>query len=98
MCKWVHLPDKNSPEHQCPNEGSPYCEEHVRLMEKLLRNYLCGILRSRVLESHRQRKKFTVEHLIGFAIIAGVILGIIHLIREPRQTEAERLKAEWSGW
>jgi hypothetical protein len=35
--------------------------------------------------------------MIGFAIIAGFICGIIHLIREPKQTEAERLKEEWKN-
>ena len=39
-----------------------------------------------------------MEHIIGYAMLLGIILGIIHIIREPRQTEAERLKEEWRGW
>jgi hypothetical protein len=39
-----------------------------------------------------------MEHIIGFAIIFGVIAGIIHVIREPKQTEIEKQKAEWRGW
>jgi hypothetical protein len=33
MCSWLHLADKNSPEHFCPKPGHPYCPEHTRLIE-----------------------------------------------------------------
>jgi hypothetical protein len=34
---------------------------------------------------------------IGWSIVAGIICGIIHIVREPKQTEAERLKEEWEN-
>jgi hypothetical protein len=39
-----------------------------------------------------------MDHILGYALIIGFIVGIIQIIREPRQTEAEGLKEEWFGW
>jgi hypothetical protein len=44
MCDWVLLPDKENPtERRCPEEGEPYCEEHLaalydtwKALEKLI--------------------------------------------------------------
>jgi hypothetical protein len=38
-----------------------------------------------------------MEKIIGLALIAGTVVAIIHLTREPKLTDAAKLKAEWRG-
>ena len=39
-----------------------------------------------------------MERFYAICFVIGCIMGIIKLIREPKPTEAERLKVEWRGW
>jgi hypothetical protein len=39
-----------------------------------------------------------MDKFFGFALIFGVLIGIIKLVRQPKETEIERATAEWRGW